>query len=79
MIYAGWVLLAVCLYSAFMSDDLIDFGLSALRVTVSILLILVVRFEDQGVLEAAVLFFSILVLSLFALIRNEVQVHHDQS
>lgn len=78
MIYAGLVLLAVSFYTAFMSDDLIDFGCSVLRIVLSALLILVIRFDDQGVLEASVLFFSVLVLSFFALIRNEVQVH-DQS
>ncbi len=78
MMYAGLVLLALSLYTAFMSDDLIDFGLSVLRVTLSILLIMVIRFDDQGVLEAAVLFFSTLLLSFFALMRIEVQVH-DQS
>jgi hypothetical protein len=78
VIYAGLVLLAVSFYTAFMSDDLIDFGCSVLRIVLSALLILVIRFDDQGVLEASVLFFSVLVLSFFALIRNEVQVH-DQS
>lgn len=79
MIYPGLALLAVSLYSVFISDDLIEFSRALLRCALSILFLLAVSFEDPGVLESSVLFFCILILSFFALIRNEVQVHHDQS
>ena len=79
MIYLGMALLAVSLYTTFSSDDVIEFGSSLIRSVLSVLFLVFVRFEDQGVMEASVLFYAILVLSFFALIRNEVQVHHDHS
>jgi hypothetical protein len=79
MIYVGLVMLAFSLFTAFSSDDAIEFGAALIRTVLSGLFLFFVRFEDQGVMEAAVLFYAVLVLAFFALIRNEVQVHHDHS
>jgi hypothetical protein len=79
MIYLGLVFLAFSLYTTFLSDDVIEFGSALIRVVLSVLFLVFARFEDQGVMEASVLFYAVLVLSFFALIRNEVQVHHDHS
>jgi hypothetical protein len=77
MIFLGLAVFAFSLYTALVSGDAIDFGTAVLRVILSILLLVFASLEDQGVLELSVLSYSILLLALFALIRNEVQVHHD--
>ena len=79
MIYAGLFLFAFSLYLAFTSEDAIDFGVSLLRVILTVLLLVFLTLSDQGLLEGSVLTYSILLLALLALIRNEVQVDHDQS
>jgi hypothetical protein len=79
MIYAGILLLGLSLYTLFSSSDALDFSKALIRVLLSVLLIVFERFTDQGVLETAVLFYSILILVLLAFSRKEVQADHDRS
>jgi hypothetical protein len=79
MMFAGIFLLALSLYTLFNSADALDFSKALIRVLLSVLVIVFDRFEDQGVLETAVLFYSTLILVLLAFLRKEVQADHDPS
>jgi hypothetical protein len=79
MIHAGLVLFAISLYFALTSEDVIEFGVALLRVVLTVLLLVFMTLDDPGILEGAVLTAAVLLLAFLALIRNEVQVDHDQS
>lgn len=79
MIYVGIFLLALALYTLFVSSDALDFSRALVRVLLAVLLVVFDRFGDQGVLETAVLFYGTLILILFAFTRKEVQADHDRS
>ena len=78
MIIAGiLILFSVSIYLAFLSSDALDWVAGILRVVLAVLLILVFRFEDPSVQEAAVLIFSAASLILMGLVRSEVQIRNE--
>jgi hypothetical protein len=79
MIILGLVLLSVSLFTVFQSEDGLDFSRALLRVLLSCLVLVYAKFEEQRFLETVVLFFGFFLLGLFAIMRKEVQVNHDES
>ena len=79
MIILGLALLGFGLFTTFLSVDPLDFALSLMRVVLSCLVIFYAKFQEQGLLETAVLIFGTLLLTLFGMMRKEVQSRHDES
>lgn len=74
---AALLILVFSLYRLFISNTALEVGVSVLRVLLSFLVLVALRFEDLLILTTGILLFSIVSLFVLAIIRNEVQIKHD--
>ena len=73
----GLPILAFSLYSFFIANDALRLGMGLLRVILSVLGLIALRFDQDSVLTAAVLMYAMVSLLLLAMTRSEVQQKND--
>ncbi len=76
-LFIGLLILTFSLYRLFISNDALTLGMGILRVSLSILGLMALRFNQEVVLTASVLMFALISLLLLAVTRSEVQQKND--
>lgn len=77
LLVAGVFVLMFSLYQFFISDDALTLSLSLLRVFLSVLGLIALRFDEEVMLTASVLMYALISLLLLAMVRSEVQFKND--
>ncbi len=79
MIVLFVVLLFYSLFSMVTAMDALDLARGAMRVLLTLVLVVVYRFSDQVALEGVVLIFGVIQLALLSFVRMEVRLDHERN
>jgi hypothetical protein len=79
MIVLFVVLLFYSLFTMFTSMDALELARGAMRVLLTLVLVVVYRFSDQVALEGVVLILGVIQLALLAFVRMEVRLDHERN